>query len=98
MKKKPDPYKLDKTSGDFEWTEKDFRTALPIRQLAPDLPEQMMQLSKKMGRPPKEQRYTKATISFPPDILTWLKAPGPGYQTRLHKMLRAIMETTGTSA
>jgi len=94
MKKKPDPYKLDKSSGDFEWTEKDFKAARPIRQLKSNLPEQMARLSRKVGRPTKEQRYEKATISFPPDILAWLKAPGPGYQTRLHKMLRAIMETT----
>jgi len=32
-------------------------------------------------------------IRLDPDILTWLKANGKGYQTRLNAMLRALMES-----
>jgi uncharacterized protein (DUF4415 family) len=31
-------------------------------------------------------------IRLDPDILTWLKSKGKGYQTRLNAMLRALME------
>ena len=50
-----------------------------------------------------EEFFTKATEMWPPtkqqvtvrldaDVLTWLKAHGRGYQTRLNRILRAAME------
>ncbi len=33
------------------------------------------------------------SIRLDPDILTWLKANGKGYQTRLNAMLRALIES-----
>jgi uncharacterized protein (DUF4415 family) len=47
--------------------------------------------------------YTKATEAWPPakqqltirldaDVLNWLKAHGKGYQTRINRILRAVME------
>ena len=48
--------------------------------------------------------YTRATEAWPPakqqltirldvDVLTWLKAHGRGYQTRINRILRAAMES-----
>ena len=48
--------------------------------------------------------FTKATVAWPPlktqltirldaDVLAWLKAHGKGYQTRINRILRVVMET-----
>jgi uncharacterized protein (DUF4415 family) len=38
--------------------------------------------------PPKE----RITVRLDADVLAWLKAQGPGYQTRLNAILRGYME------
>ena len=38
--------------------------------------------------PPKE----RITVRLDADVLVWLKAQGPGYQTRLNAILRGYME------
>ncbi|NGZ07894.1 MAG: hypothetical protein CV088_00690 [Nitrospira sp. LK70] len=51
-----------------------------------------------------DEFFTKATEAWPPtkqqltirldaDVLTWLKAYGRGYQTRINRILRAAMES-----
>jgi uncharacterized protein (DUF4415 family) len=51
-----------------------------------------------------EEFFAKATAAWPPpkrqltirldaDVLTWLKANGRGYQTRINRILRAAMES-----
>ncbi len=54
--------------------------------------------------PPLDKSFfTKATAEWPPakqqvtvrldaDVLDWLKAHGKGYQTRMNRILRAVME------
>jgi len=32
------------------------------------------------------------TIRLDADLLAWLKTAGPGYQTRINKLLRSVME------
>ena len=41
-----------------------------------------------MARPQKRQ----LTIRLDDDVLAWLKAKGAGYQTRINRILRAVME------
>jgi uncharacterized protein (DUF4415 family) len=36
------------------------------------------------------------TIRIDPDVLAWVKSQGPGYQTRINRLLRAAMKA-GTS-
>jgi uncharacterized protein (DUF4415 family) len=54
--------------------------------------------------PLDESFFTKATEVWPPakqqltirldaDVLTWLKANGRGYQTRINRILRSAMES-----
>jgi len=51
-----------------------------------------------------DEFFAKATAAWPPvkhqltirldaDVLTWLKANGRGYQTRINRILRAAMES-----
>jgi uncharacterized protein (DUF4415 family) len=48
--------------------------------------------------------FTKATVAWPPvkkqltirldaDVLEWLKSGGRGYQTRINRILRVVMES-----
>lgn len=48
--------------------------------------------------------FTKATVPWPPtkqqltirldaDVLAWLKSQGRGYQTRINRILRVVMES-----
>ena len=55
--------------------------------------------------PPLDKKFlTKATTTWPPakkqltirldeDVLSWLKAHGKGYQTRINRILRVVMES-----
>lgn len=43
----------------------------------------------KLVHPPAKERIT---VRVDADILAWLKAQGPGYQTRLNAILRGYME------
>lgn len=55
--------------------------------------------------PPLDKTFlTKATTIWPPpkkqltirldeDVLSWLKAQGKGYQTRINRILRVVMES-----
>jgi uncharacterized protein (DUF4415 family) len=55
--------------------------------------------------PPLDRSFfTKATVSWPPvkrqltirldeDVLEWLRADGRGYQTRINRILRIVMES-----
>jgi uncharacterized protein (DUF4415 family) len=51
-----------------------------------------------------EEFFSKATAAWPPvkkqltirldaDVLAWLKANGRGYQTRINRILRVVMES-----
>ncbi len=60
--------------------------------------------------PPLDKAFlAKATIPWPPtkkqltirldaDVLTWLKGHGRGYQTRINRILRVVMESQPPSA
>jgi uncharacterized protein (DUF4415 family) len=53
-------------------------------------------LGKRRGRPPKREDERKELVSLrlSPDVLAWLRATGPGWQTRLDDMLRVKMMTS----
>lgn len=45
------------------------------------------------GRPPKSEAERKELVSLrlSRDVVDWLRASGPGWQTRIEEMLRAQM-------
>lgn len=46
------------------------------------------------GRPPKPEAERKELVSLrlSRDVIDWLRASGPGWQTRIEEMLRAQMQ------
>lgn len=75
------------------WTEEDFRRACPAREV---LVEQFGRaVAKKMlrprGRPKTDNASTSISLRLPPDVLERWKATGPGWQTRMVKVLAKAM-------
>jgi uncharacterized protein (DUF4415 family) len=58
-----------------------------IPNITPDEIEALMQ------RPAKQS----ISIRLDEDVLEWLKSYGPGYQTRINRLLRALMERADPS-
>lgn len=42
--------------------------------------------------PPVAEKKVMLTVRLDPDVVAWLRAGGPGYQTRLNELLRGLME------
>lgn len=67
--------------------------ALPDEKIdLSDIPEQTDWSNAVVGkfyRPIKKS----LTIRLDADVLAWLRSAGPGYQSRINKLLRAAMET-----
>lgn len=83
--------------GQTDWAKVDATTEADIaRQIAEDpddpgndpaYPDDRERYP--MVYPPAKQRIT---VRLDADVLAWLKAQGPGYQTRLNAILRGCME------
>lgn len=80
MKKKPTPELIDDDNP--EWTAAEFKRAVPFS----GLPESLQ--AKLRGRPPKAAPKQAVKLRLDPDVLTVLRATGPGWQTRVNTMLR----------
>jgi uncharacterized protein (DUF4415 family) len=94
MKKKPDPYKLDKAAGDREWTAADFKAARPIADLQPDFAKKMNALSKKSAGRPKidaGKRKVNLTIRVRAKDLSKLRKI-PGYQTKISELVHQFAD------
>lgn len=74
------------------------QTVDDLDEIPPLTREQIMSarpvVERRMARGGRPCERPKDTISFriDHDVLEWLRETGPGYQTRLNKLLRDIME------
>jgi uncharacterized protein (DUF4415 family) len=72
--------------------EKERLEAAPIDYSdIPPLGEEFFSKARRAWPPAKQQ----VTIRLDADVMTWLKAHGRGYQTRINHILRAAMESQG---
>jgi uncharacterized protein (DUF4415 family) len=73
-----------------EWTEEDFATAIPATEMFGVERARQMGLAPKRGRPllADDERKQKINIRLSPDVLTALRASGPGWQSRVDEILR----------
>jgi uncharacterized protein (DUF4415 family) len=67
----------------FEWTEEDFKRAVPFTAL----PEELQAVLRGRG---KQKGATKisTTVRFDTDVLSAFKATGKGWQTRMNEALK----------
>jgi uncharacterized protein (DUF4415 family) len=80
-----------------EWTETDFKRARPAAEVLPeimgaDLAAEM--LKRKRGQRGVQKRPTKepAMIRYSREVLEYFRATGPGWQSRIDKVLKEWVE------
>jgi len=89
--KKPNPYLIDEENP--EWTDEDFKRAVPARLIHPDWAEESAQ-RKRGERGPQKAPVKKAiSIRVDQDVLATFKATGTGWQKRMNAALRMAAET-----
>ena len=88
MKRKPNPELIDKENQ--EWTNEDFQHARPAAEVLSDLmgPQIASEMLKPRGRPKATMAKIHVNIRLDADVLESFKATGPGWQTRINKILR----------
>lgn len=88
MKKRPNP---EKTSRDNpEWTTAMLAKARPAREVLPQIfgARTAATMLKPRGRPKSPESKVAISLRLAPDTLARWKATGPGWQTRMAKVLR----------
>jgi uncharacterized protein (DUF4415 family) len=88
LKKRPNP---DKTSRDNpEWTTAMLAKARPAREVLPKIfgARTAAAMLKPRGRPKSSESKVAISLRLSPDTLARWKATGPGWQTRMARVLR----------
>lgn len=72
-----------------EWTEADFAKARPPEEVLP--PHLLAQFKKTRGQ---QKTPTKVAVSIrlSPEVISYFKAKGPGWQSRIDDALRKIVK------
>ena len=95
MKKKPNPELIDNETPELD--EAWFANARPAQQMLPEiLGDELANefLTRRTpGRPTTQTPKIFTGIRIDADVLSWFKAQGSGYQTRINQLLRGHMET-----
>jgi uncharacterized protein (DUF4415 family) len=71
-----------------EWTQLDFAKARPASEVLP--PEGLAQFRNKGGRPRVENPKQAVKLRIDADVLAKFRESGPGWQTRINGILRAV--------
>ena len=85
MNKKPNPELIDDENP--EWTEADFKHALPFSGLPATLQ------TKLRGRPKAAVTKERITIRLSPEVVERFRASGDGWQTRVDAALKDWLKT-----
>jgi uncharacterized protein (DUF4415 family) len=91
MRQKPRPELLDKENP--EWTTEAVARARPAREVLPQIfsAELAQELLKPRGRPRVQHPKERINIRLSPEVLTYFKAAGDGWQTRIDAALRRVV-------
>lgn len=85
-KKRPPQYGVPDEDSP-EWTEEDFRSARPVREVMPGLIEAAKKLRAARGRPKLEQPKVQVTLRLDAEVIKKFRAGGPGWQSRINDLL-----------
>ncbi|MCP4384212.1 MAG: BrnA antitoxin family protein [Hyphomicrobiales bacterium] len=70
-----------------EWTDEDLANARPFAEAMPELADKMRR--NLGGRPRLDNPKRAVSIRLDADVIDKFKATGPGWQTRINKILKA---------
>jgi uncharacterized protein (DUF4415 family) len=89
MRTKPKTKRARTDPDNPEWTAETFRRARPAREVLAGIYGAAMaqRLLRPRGRPKSEAPSQSISLRLPPDVLARWKAKGPGWQTRMVKVL-----------
>jgi uncharacterized protein (DUF4415 family) len=82
MNAKPNPELIDDDNP--EWTEEDFRQAIPFSAL----PESLQAKLRRVRGAGKKPAKVQTAIRFDQDVLSALKSTGRGWQTKVNDVMR----------
>ena len=77
----------DEVSDNPEWTQEEFDRAKPFAEVFPELAESIRRTRGKQKAPTKQQ----VTLRIERGIVDAFKATGPGWQSRMEKVLKAAI-------
>ena len=86
MAKAPDPYKLDEENP--EWTAQAAAEARPFAEM---FPERLKAPGGRDGRPAVERPKVHIGFRLAADVVSGVRASGPGYNTRVERVLREAL-------
>ncbi len=84
--KKPNPYMTDEDNP--EWTDEDFKRAVPARVLFPEWVEAWEKRKRGERGPQKEPVKEAISLRVDKDVLATFRATGDGWQSRMNAALR----------
>ena len=76
---------VDKDGEVRELTSEDFKRMRPAKEV---LPEKVLSVLPKRGRPPKKNPKKSTTIRLDPEVLQFFRELGPGWQTEINAVLK----------
>lgn len=88
MSRNPDPSMIDDDSP--EWTTADFARARPIHEVDQGMLEAVATYRRR-GRPPAQSPKLRMGFRLAPDVVAGIRASGPGYNTRVERVLREAL-------
>ncbi len=86
MAKAPDPYKVDEENP--EWT---AQAAAEARPFAEVFPGRLKATGGRGGRPPVERPKVHIGFRLAADVVSGVRASGPGYNARVERVLREAL-------
>lgn len=90
---KPDPFAVDDDNPAL--TDAQLAALKPASAVFTPVQLAAMAGRRGPGRPPKADRKVEIKLRVAPDVLAAFKAKGPGWQTRMHDVLRRAAEAEG---
>ena len=79
---------LDAVSDSPELTEQELGRARPFAEVFPVLAAKLETVQRLRGRPKVDAPKVSTTLRLDPDVVTWFRSTGPGWQSRINEALR----------
>lgn len=79
---------LDAVSHSPELTEQELIRAKPFIEVFPMLAAKLETIQRLRGRPKVDAPKVSTTLRLDPDVVTYFRSTGPGWQSRINEALR----------
>ena len=79
---------LDAVSDSPELTEQELDRARPFADAFPVLAAKLESVQRLRGRPKVDAPKVSTTLRLDPDVITYFRSTGPGWQSRINEALR----------